>query len=289
MLCSELSDFPYSNSEKNDWPCIYDKDDEIDKKLEKTSWPKISIITPSYNQGKFIEETIRSVLLQDYPNLEYIIIDGGSTDNSVEIIKKYEKWLSYWVSEPDNGQADAIYRGFEIASGDIIAYINSDDFYYPGAIKKVAERFASNPSFRWLTGRTVFVDEFDNPTKNQPRYLPINLFTMTYFGNFVMQPSTFWKRELFFSVGGFDKNLRFSFDYELFMKFLEIQKPCWLNDDIAAFRIHSMSKSSTIRDVDAMESGDIRKRYKAKNNYLTNTTGKFLGSIYGLLFNLRHR
>ena len=99
------------------------------------SWPKISIVTPSYNQGEFLEETIRAVLLQNYPNLEYFIMDGGSTDNSVEIIKTYKPWLTYWVSEKDKGQADAINKGFERVTGDILAWLNSDDTYEPDILK----------------------------------------------------------------------------------------------------------------------------------------------------------
>src|SRR5687768_13083798 len=103
--------------------------------------PKISIITPSYNQGRFIEETILSVINQNYPNLEYIIIDGGSTDNTVEIIRKYEQHLAYWVSEKDGGQSEAINKGFKKATGDIVCWINSDDFFMPGALSKVADCF----------------------------------------------------------------------------------------------------------------------------------------------------
>jgi glycosyltransferase involved in cell wall biosynthesis len=111
----------------------------------KSELPKISIVTPSFNQGRFIEKTILSVIEQDYPNLEYIIIDGGSTDESVEIIKKYEKHLAYWVSEPDRGQSHAINKGFERATGEIFGWLNSDDWYHPGALKALAEAFAANP------------------------------------------------------------------------------------------------------------------------------------------------
>ena len=115
-------------------------------------WPRISIVTPSYNQGQFIEETIRSVLQQGYPNLEYIIIDGGSTDNSVEIIKKYEEYLTYWVSEPDDGQYDAINKGFSRATGEIMAWLNSDDMYVPWTFKTVAEIFDKFEFVNWITG-----------------------------------------------------------------------------------------------------------------------------------------
>lgn len=128
-------------------------------------WPKISIVTPSYNQGPFLEETIRSVLLQGYPNLEYIIMDGGSTDNSVEIIKKYEPWLTSWVSEKDNGQADAIHRGFMMATGELIAWQNSDDYYLPGALHAVARAYLNTPDFDVYHGRTFHCDLNGNTLK----------------------------------------------------------------------------------------------------------------------------
>ncbi|WFN37127.1 glycosyltransferase [Methanomicrobium antiquum] len=256
---------------------------------ESLKWPKISIITPSYNQGSFLEETMRSVLLQNYPNLEYIILDGGSTDNSVEIIQKYDEYIDFWVSEPDNGQADAIYRGIEMATGDIVAYINSDDIYYPGAFFKVAKEFIKNPDSGWLTGRTVFVDEYSNPKSDQPRYLPINMFNMVYLGNFVMQPSTFWKKELFLSVGGFDKNLRFSFDYELFLKFLKFEKPLWINQNLAGFRYHSLSKTTNIHDVCVEESDEIKSKYICNDSIFKKFIGRIFSDLYSLIFNYRHR
>lgn len=116
----------------------------------KIEWPKISIVTPSYNQGEFIEETIRSVLLQNYPNLEYLVIDGGSTDKTLDILKKYAPWLYYWVSEKDQGQADAINKGFDKASGQILAYLNSDDLYLPGTLHTVATHFLDGNCSRLL-------------------------------------------------------------------------------------------------------------------------------------------
>jgi glycosyltransferase involved in cell wall biosynthesis len=127
--------------------------------LDGSAWPRISIVTPSYNQGQFLEETIRSFLLQNYPNYEYFVMDGGSQDQSVGIIKKYQSRISYWVSQPDHGQAGAIEKGFALSSGDILAYINSDDFYIPNAFAPIANAFQRHRDVDWLIGQSIVVDE----------------------------------------------------------------------------------------------------------------------------------
>ena len=121
-------------------------------------WPKISVVTPSYNQGQFIEQTIRSVLLQGYPNLEFIIIDGGSDDNTLEIIRKYENWLTYWVSEPDRGQSHAINKGIRRATGEILLWLNSDDLVLPDAFNTVVSKFVENPEVRLIIGQAHIVN-----------------------------------------------------------------------------------------------------------------------------------
>ena len=141
------------------------------------NYSKISIVTPSYNQSQFLERTILSVLNQNYPNLEYLIIDGGSTDGSVEIIRKYEKYLAYWVSEKDNGQADAINRGFQKSTGKILAWLNSDDIYLPGTLLKVSETFNKNPEVDLIFSNIFFIDEYDNRI-NELRFTKFDFSTL---------------------------------------------------------------------------------------------------------------
>jgi glycosyltransferase involved in cell wall biosynthesis len=179
-------------------------------------YPKISIITPSYNQGQFIEETILSVIGQNYPNLEYIIIDGGSTDNTVEIIKKYEKYLTYWVSEPDNGQAHAINKGFAIATGDILAWLNSDDMYMPNILSYVSDTLnIDKPEL--LFGNAIHIMEGRShifPNQHLDLHNKIGLEYVDY----IVQPSSFWTRNTWELVGLLNENYHFVFDWEWFIK-----------------------------------------------------------------------
>ena len=180
------------------------------------SWPKITIVTPSYNQGQFLEETILSVVGQQYPNLEFIIIDGGSTDQSVEIIKKYEKHLTYWVSEPDNGQGAAINKGFAMATGEIMAWLNSDDLYLPGTLRHIVSRLDLNaPEF--IFGNCVHIRE-DSPLVTgsdvERRHAEMNLVLADY----IIQPSSFWTRDLWLKTGVLDESLVFGFDWEWFIR-----------------------------------------------------------------------
>jgi glycosyltransferase involved in cell wall biosynthesis len=203
--------------------------------------PKISVITPSFNQAGFIEETIQSVLQQGYENLEYIIIDGGSTDHSVDIIKKYEDRLAYWVSEKDRGQAHAINKGLRVASGDLIAYLNSDDLYLPEAFASVVDYFERHPSCQWLCGDTVIFGGAE-PRRVVSADVPKSAGHALSWAYTAPQPGMFWKRELV--KDGFDEQWRYCFDHELYVRLLIDGFVCeHLPATIAAYRLHPTSKT----------------------------------------------
>jgi len=212
----------HSRNQDRGWPWSESAEPLSAVIQKELSLPTISIVTPSFNQGSFIEKTIRSVLLQGYPKLEYIIIDGGSIDESVEIIRKYEKWITYWVSEPDGGQGNAINKGIEHASGDIIAWLNSDDCYIEGAFFRVAEAFHSHPGCAAVVGSCRRITP-EGTLLNiiQPNKLTRDdIVDWSYGGNLFYQPSTFMASWAVKEAGKIREDLFIAIDYEYWLRLM---------------------------------------------------------------------
>ena len=209
-------------------------------------YPRLSIVTPSFNQAQFLERTILSVLNQNYPHLEFIIIDGGSTDGSVEIIKKYEPWLAYWISERDAGQGDALNKGFQRANGELVGWQNSDDIYLPGTFGEVGRIFLDHPALDVVFANRLDVDERDNVI-GESRFAPFSAVGHWYDGMSLSNQSTFWRRELFSKIGMIDASYHLAMDYEFFLRaaqkrarFRHVRR-YW-----GASRKHASSKENTL-------------------------------------------
>ena len=231
---SLLQQLPAPQTLKTGWPW----DEETDPKVysENVKWPKLTIVTPSYNQAAFLEETIRSVLLQNYPNLEYIIIDGGSTDGSVEIIKKYAKWINYWESKPDRGQGHAINKGFSLSSGDYHAWINSDDYYIKGVFNLVIDKFLQTGSkFIYGYGYSYHTDK-DN--FHLVKVIPFLDFFIKIPG--IVQPATFWASNIHQPIW---EELHCSLDYELWMRLVKGNKRTLIKRPLAVANEHALAKT----------------------------------------------
>jgi len=203
---------------------------------------KISVITPSYNQGKYIEQTILSVINQKYKNFEYIIIDGGSNDNTIDIIKKYENHITFWTTQKDNGQAHAINKGLNIASGDIVCWINSDDMLCDDTLQFVAEFFTNNPQVDLIYGNVIQMYQ-DNTDKNYV-YIPNEFHPVDFLSRVAIhQPAVFWRKKLHEQIGMLDERLHFLMDYDLWIRIFFNFNTCRVNKTLAKFRIHHDAKT----------------------------------------------
>lgn len=204
--------------------------------------PRITIVTPSFNQGRFLARTIQSVLAQEYENLEYIIVDGGSTDESSEILRRHANRLTYWISEPDHGQADAIMKGFRMSTGDIMAWLNSDDLLMPNSLATVATYFAQSNDTQMVYGDSIVIDEHDQ-LLGIVEQIPARFETLFYGGHIINQEAVFWRRELYEKVGGLNNALQYALDYDLWVRMARHTKPYHVPTILSAFRLHQPQKS----------------------------------------------
>lgn len=227
------------------------------------SRPIITVVTPSYNQGRFLGETIDSVLSQGVPGLEYIIVDGGSTDESVEVIKRHERHLAWWVSEKDRGQSHAINKGIARANGTWLAYLNSDDVYLPGALQSLLDALRAKPTARWIAGGVVGFGSAEMPVHEwHLPTVPHGMLDLLSSRFQMAQPGHIWSRALVQQVGGFDESLRYLFDINLYAALIAHGVTCEaLDRPVAGYRFHATSKTVAEGSLFEKEWDIIRARY----------------------------
>ena len=214
----------------------------IDASSGPIKLPKISIVTPSFNQAQYLEQTIRSVLDQNYPNLEWIVVDGGSKDGSVDLIRKYEKHFAWWVSEKDRNHPHALNKGCEKVTGEIFAFVNSDDLLEPGALHYTARAF-QNPQVNWIVGWAKYFDNSGDEWVYGPQ--KIDRAIDWFLHNPIPQISSFWRTQAFARVGLFTEKYLWSFDYEYWMRlhFVAGWTPVYVRRCLGDFRLHDQSKT----------------------------------------------
>jgi glycosyltransferase involved in cell wall biosynthesis len=255
-----LSDLPPAPPGRTGFPWTEDTPTHLPDLPDGREWPRITVVTPSYNQGEYLEETVRSILLQGYPNLEYMVIDGGSDDGSVEIIQKYGDYLAYWVSEPDQGQSDAINKGFRRSTGTIMGWINSDDVLLPGALQRTAKAFVQAGSVSVTTGFRKVIDRHSNVVVNWFRGVPDDRFVQHY--DCIAQETTFWRREVWEKIGELDISLFYGLDYEYYIRMVvNGYHFTLLPYYIGCFRHHPDSKGAKYRQIQKENLKVIFQRY----------------------------
>jgi glycosyltransferase involved in cell wall biosynthesis len=253
MASLNIGQLPTPPKDKKGWPWTEESAPVPERMPDGSLWPKVSVVTPSYNQGQFIEETIRSVLLQGYPNLEYIIIDGGSEDNSVEIIEKYSRWISFWVSETDQGQTNAINKGWRQATGKYITWLNSDDLLTPNSLKWSVMALENDPSIDIVYGFVNIIDENSGTYREpynriRPRLFDIEKMVL-HWENPVPQQGFLMPRSNLEKCGYLDETFHFTMDFEYWMRLaLGGGKGKGIDKVLGAFRHHKNTKTSSIQD-----------------------------------------
>ncbi len=227
--------------------------------------PLITIITPSFNQAGFIRQTIESVIGQDYPRVEYLIFDGGSTDGSVEIIRSYENRVTTWVSRKDRGQSDAINQGLRQAQGEIVGWLNSDDYLLPGALATVARHFGENPQSKWAIGACELLHDRNPPhaIRHAPENLSLKNILAWWPDYWFCQQATFWRRSLLDEAGFLDESLDLLMDCELWLRFFAVQPPTRIPQTLAGYRYHKAAKTIAATNEPVLEGIKVLRKIRA--------------------------
>ena len=241
--CPALDELPPPPSGRTGWPWTVATPRLPPSRRDGSPWPRVSVVTPSFNQAEFLEETMRSVLLQGYPDLEYVIADGGSQDGSVAIIEKYAAHLAHWWSRPDRGQSEAINAAFARCTGSVWGWLNSDDVYLAGTLGRIAESRVGE--HRIVYGSSQFVDAGGKPLGPYPgRPLPRGWRRMRYWQGWpVPQPTLFFDARLFTTKGGLDERLRYALDYDWVIRAARDLEAVCLPHTLALYRLHPSSKT----------------------------------------------
>lgn len=248
MRCPDLSELPAPPDGKTGWPWTEQTPRLPETMPDGSPWPTISMVTPSYNQARFIEQTLRSVLLQGYPSLEYYVMDGGSTDGSAEVIRRYERWLTYWVSEPDRGQSHAINKGFQGTHGDVLNWLNSDDYLLQNALDRVASARHVQPQAGAWCGACLIVDMLSRDRQanavHQPKRLD-NDGIADWGRNYFLQPACFFSRSAWEKCGPLDEGLHYVMDFDLWLKIAKFAGISGIDQVLAAATMHMEAKTSS--------------------------------------------
>ena len=238
---AHLAALPNPPAGKTDWP--WDSAAPQPAPLPGgREWPRITVVTPSFNQAPYLEETLRSVLLQGYPQLEYLVMDGGSTDGSVAILRQYAPWLQGWVSEADRGQSHAIEKGFAQANGEILAWLNSDDLYLPGTLFAIAERFLARPEAVLVYGEAAHITPEGQPRADTPCARPYDRRWLLEQSNLIPQPAAFFRKEAYRAADGLDEALHYVMDWDLWLRLDRYGPAVFVPRQLALMRIYPTAK-----------------------------------------------
>jgi glycosyltransferase involved in cell wall biosynthesis len=252
--------YPCTRGYPRGWPWKSGFAEAVISSAKRGILPTITVVTPSFNQGRFLEAAILSVLRQNYPSIEYIVLDGGSTDGSIDIIKKYENGISYWRSRKDKGQADALATGFDMATGSIYCWLNSDDILLPNALMYVAAAFLKHDGVNFVYGNRLVIDETGGITGQHrwPYYLTKYHW---HDGQPLAQECCFWRNTLYEKVGGIDRGKFFIMDYDLFYRMWQVGKFRKSRRFLGCFRRHAESKNAIHQSVRQEEIDAARREF----------------------------